>query len=159
MVSELGCPRSGLTALNVRASFKPLYVFLKHFISENKVMKQPWRCFTCQILHLFPRTTPTPKKTKTILIAHDFTIVKTCQHNHHRLNHLHTLYPHQSRSPPETNPENTRTHSLVINFLSFNSRQYQSNYQKQDFLITTSKICHCLLQLQINFILKLLVST
>ena len=41
-VNELGCPRPGLITSNVRSSFKPLYVFLKHCISNNKIPEQPW---------------------------------------------------------------------------------------------------------------------
>ena len=47
-----------------------------------------------------------------------------------------------------TGPGDTWTQSLVTTFLSFNPRQYQSNHQKQDLLITTNKISHCLFQLQ-----------
>ena len=41
-VNELGCPRSGLLASNARSSFKPLYVFLKHWMFDNKVPEQTW---------------------------------------------------------------------------------------------------------------------
>ena len=41
-LNELGCPRPGLTTSNTRSSFKPLYLFLKHCISGNKVLEQPW---------------------------------------------------------------------------------------------------------------------
>ena len=44
----------------------------------------------------------------------------------------------------QISPENTLTQSLVTNFLSFNTRQNQSNHYKQYFLITTSNISHCL---------------
>ena len=39
--------------------------------------------------------------------------------------------------------------ALNVGFKSFNPHQYQSNYCKEDFLITTSNIYHCLLQPQI----------
>ena len=58
------------------------------------------------------------------------------------------LWPHSKhtrlRSLPEISPGNTWIQSLVTNFLSLNPRQYQSNHHMQDFLITTSNICHCL---------------
>ena len=48
--------------------------------------------------------------------------------------------------------------SLVANFLSVNPCQYKSNHEKQDLLITISKISDCLLQIQIiksqNFFLN-----
>ena len=50
---------------------------------------------------------------------------------------------------PKTIPEDTWTKSLITNFLSINLPQYESNHQKQDLQITTSRISHCLLQLQI----------
>ena len=50
---------------------------------------------------------------------------------------------------PETIPGDTWTQYLVTYFLSCNPDQYESYHQKQDFLITTNKISHCLLQLQI----------
>ena len=51
-------------------------------------------------------------------------------------------------SSTETSPGDTWTHSLITNFHSFNHRQYESNYHKHDLEITTSKVSHCLLQLQ-----------
>ena len=53
--------------------------------------------------------------------------------------------------PPSVSQNNSRRyiHLLITNFLGFNPPQYESNHHKQDLLITTSKISHCLLQLQI----------
>ena len=66
---------------------------------------------------------------------------------------LCSIYTHSThtrlRPPPKKNTGSIWTQSLVTNFLSFNARQYQSNHCKQDFLITTNKISHCLLQPQI----------
>ena len=56
-----------------------------------------------------------------------------------------TILPPSSK----TSPEDTRTQSLITNFLSINPPHYESNHHKQDLLITTSKIFHCLLQFQI----------
>ena len=58
---------------------------------------------------------------------------------------------HSTILPPssKTSPEDTRSQSFITNFLSINPPQYESNHHKQDLLITTSKISHCLLQLQI----------
>ena len=56
--------------------------------------------------------------------------------------------------PLETSPGETWTQSFVTNFLSFNSRQYESNHHKQDLLLTTSKISHYLLQLYILKVIK-----
>ena len=47
----------------------------------------------------------------------------------------------------KTSPRDILTQSLVTNFVSFNPSQYESNHLKQDLLITTSTISHCLLQL------------
>ena len=47
---------------------------------------------------------------------------------------------HTSPPPAEISPEETSTQSFVANFLSFIPRQYESNHNKQDLLITTSKI-------------------
>ena len=41
--------------------------------------------------------------------------------------------------PPHP-PGDTWTQSLITNFLSFNSPQYETNHHKQDLLITSSKI-------------------
>ena len=43
--------------------------------------------------------------------------------------------------PPslETSPEDTRTQSLITNFISFNPPEYQSNHHKQDLLITAAQ--------------------
>ena len=49
----------------------------------------------------------------------------------------------------ESDTRNIWTHFPVTNFFSSISLQYQPNYHKQDFLITTSKIPHHLLQPQI----------
>ena len=66
--------KPGLTTSKARSSFKPLYVFLKDCISNNKVLEQPGPRnfpeaiednFVFQILHPFPRITSTPKKKKT----------------------------------------------------------------------------------------------
>ena len=49
----------------------------------------------------------------------------------------------------ETSTGDTWTHSLKTNFLSSNPPQYDSNHQKQDLLITTSKqtfLVACLLR-------------
>ena len=56
--------------------------------------------------------------------------------------------------PTETSPEETQTQSFVTNFLSYTPRQYESNHRKQDLLITTNKISHSLLQLQIIKVIK-----
>ena len=53
---------------------------------------------------------------------------------------------------PKTSPGDTWTQSLATHFSDFNPLQYESNHHKQDLLITTSKIPHCLLQLQIKVI-------
>ena len=56
---------------------------------------------------------------------------------------------HTRLQPPGTIPGNILIHFSVTNFLKSSSLQYQPNYHKQDFLITTSKIPHHLLQPQI----------
>ena len=50
--------------------------------------------------------------------------------------------------PPETRPGYTLTHQWVTNFISLKP-QYEPSHQKQDSLITTSKISNFLLQLYI----------
>ena len=56
---------------------------------------------------------------------------------------------HHPRSSPETSPRDIWTQSLIVNFLSFNPPQYESNHHPKQDLLITSKISHCLLQLQI----------
>ena len=59
---------------------------------------------------------------------------------------------------PETTVGNRWAQSLITNFLSFNPPSSIATIQittsKQDLLVTTSKISHCLLQLKIAKIIK-----
>ena len=75
--------------------------------------------------------------------------VWTCQQKSTQTGASHFNGPPTSLHPPKTIPGNTWTQLLITNFLTFNPPQYESNQYKQGLLITTCKISHCLLQLQI----------
>ena len=102
-VKELGYPRFRLTALNDNSSFTSRYVFLKYCVSDKKVLEQPWTYFTpmklCKIV-LWSNPTPDPQnninyqENKNHTNHTCFELTKALQPNHHRINHLPTLYTH-----------------------------------------------------------------
>ena len=61
-----------------------------------------------------------------------------------------TSIPHHPPPISKISPRDTWNQSLITNLFSFNPLQYKSNHCKQNLLISTRKISHCLLQLQLT---------